>query len=385
MNRFKPPRLRPGFRQVLALPLCLGLLVSAAPASAQDELPERTRIAVETLSRLQDVDLEKNPKLKAAVLKVLQATRGTPHYVKLIKQFHLAGHEQGLIEYATSHPTEEAGVEAIRLVLSGDDVTALRESLKDGAATNVVGLVEVLGHAKDGRAVPFLLPLMGDSDRLVAQRKAAVRALARTEAGSLAVLDLARNEKLPGDLRFTAASELAAVRWPEIKAAAAEILPLPTGHDAEPLPPLSTLLGINGDPGRGREVFQRELTQCSACHRVRGEGREVGPDLSEIGTKLGRDALFESILDPSAGVSFGYEAYELELKSGDEAFGLVVSETAEEVAVKDTQGIVTRYSKSDVVSRRQMKLSIMPAGLQMTMTTQELVDLVAYLGSLKKK
>jgi putative heme-binding domain-containing protein len=142
---------------------------------------------------------------------------------------------------------------------------------------------------------------------------------------------------------------------------------------------------MKGDPGPGREVFQRELTQCSACHRVRGEGREIGPDLSEIGTKLGKDALFESILDPSAGVSFGYEAYELELKSGDEAFGLVVSETPEEVAVKDTQGIVTRYPKSDVVSRRQMKLSIMPAGLQMTMTTQELVDLVAYLASLKKE
>src|SRR6185503_14571653 len=113
-------------------------------------------------------------------------------------------------------------------------------------------------------------------------------------------------------------------------------------------------------------------------HRVKGQGVDFGPDLSEIGDKLGKDALYEAILDPSAGISFGYEAFQVQLKSGDEPFGLIASDTADEIAIKAIGGIVTRYKKSDILKRDQMKLSIMPAGLQQNMTTQDLVDLVEY-------
>ncbi len=72
------------------------------------------------------------------------------------------------------------------------------------------------------------------------------------------------------------------------------------------------------------------------------------------------------------------------MKNGDEAYGLIASETADELAIKAVGGIVTRYKKSDIAKRAQQKLSIMPAGLQQTMSVQELVDLVEYLSSLKK-
>ena len=57
---------------------------------------------------------------------------------------------------------------------------------------------------------------------------------------------------------------------------------------------------------------------------------------------------------------------------------------ADELAVKTQGGIVIRYKKSDIAKREQQKLSIMPAGLQQTMSTRDLVDLVEYLSSLKK-
>ena len=135
---------------------------------------------------------------------------------------------------------------------------------------------------------------------------------------------------------------------------------------------------------RGAEVFARSTVGCINCHQVNGKGTDFGPNLSEIGTKLGKDALYEAILDPSAGISFGFEAWQIELKSGDEAYGLIVSDTTEEIAVKTQAGIVTRYKKSEVAKREQQKLSIMPAGLQQTMSPEDLVDLVEYLSSLKK-
>ena len=141
---------------------------------------------------------------------------------------------------------------------------------------------------------------------------------------------------------------------------------------------------MKGDPAKGAALFRKETIGCFKCHQVNGEGTDFGPALSEIGTKLGKDALYESILDPSAGISFGYEAWQLNLKNGEEAYGLISSETADEISLKTLGGIVTRYKKSDVLSRAKQKLSIMPAGLQQAMSTQDLIDLVEYLSTLRK-
>jgi putative heme-binding domain-containing protein len=289
-----------------------------------------------------------------------------------------------LIEVAIKNPNDESGVAAARLALADDDLRLMASAL---AATNIaeaVSLVQALGNAKDKKAVLLLEPLVADEQKSIEMRRAAVTALAQTQDGSRALLTMATQEKLPDNLRFLAASQLNGARWPEIKTEAASVLPLPPGLNAQPLPPVAELLRLKGDAARGAEIYRRETAGCIKCHPVRGEGRDVGPALSEIGSKLPKEALLEAILDPSSGISFGFEAWQVELKSGDEAYGLKASETPEEIAIKDINGIVTRYKKSDVVRMNQSKTSIMPAGLQQSMTTQELVDLIDYLASLKK-
>jgi putative heme-binding domain-containing protein len=111
---------------------------------------------------------------------------------------------------------------------------------------------------------------------------------------------------------------------------------------------------------------------------------DFGPNLSEIGTKLGKDALYDAILNPSAGISFGFEAWTIGFKDGNEAYGLITSETADELFIKTVAGIVTRYKKSDVASRTQQKLSVMPAGLEQAISQEDLINLIEYLSSLKK-
>ena len=73
----------------------------------------------------------------------------------------------------------------------------------------------------------------------------------------------------------------------------------------------------------------------------------------------------------------------VELKSGDEAYGLLASETDDELAIKDLTGLVTRYQKSDIAARTQLTTSIMPTGLTESLSAHELVDLVEFLQSLK--
>jgi putative heme-binding domain-containing protein len=140
------------------------------------------------------------------------------------------------------------------------------------------------------------------------------------------------------------------------------------------------LVDQKGNVENGRTVF---TNICSNCHQVNKEGVNFGPDLTEIGDKLSKEALYSSILFPDQGISFGYEGYRVELKDGSAAFGKIVSETDEKI---DMQYISTQQTveKRNVVSRTKMETSLMPGNLQSSMSQQELVDLVEYLSGLKK-
>jgi putative heme-binding domain-containing protein len=365
---------------LLAAALIFGLGVT--PALPQSDA-ERIALAVDALTRLENVDLDANAALKERVLKVLDKTRGTADFVKLVRHFKLTGQNVGLLEVAAARPAEESGVEAMRLVLASGDTEQAKAALGRTNTAAAIKLAEALGNTGKKEAVALLLPILTNSQRDLGLRQQAIRSLVRTSDGAKDLLGLAKSDKLSEDLKFTAGSELSSVRWPEIQAEAAKLLPPAQSLNAEPLPPVVELVKRTGDPANGAKVFARPSPGCANCHVIKSQGIELGPNLSEIGSKLGKDALYQSILEPSAGVSFGFEAWNLTLKNGDEAYGLIASETADEIAVKAVGGIVTRFKKADVASRQPSKLSIMPAGLQAGMTVQEFVDLVEYLASLK--
>jgi putative heme-binding domain-containing protein len=359
--------------------LAAALTVVAAPAQGPDAA--RIETVIEALTRLDPEQVQSNERLRDALAKVLAATRGTPRFVKLVEQFKPAGQDPALLDVAAKFPGDEAGVAAVRLVLAANKPLLL-EAL---ATTNAAPLAQAIGNTGDKQAVPMLLPIVTALSRDAALRRTAVRALAQSQEGAAALVKLARDGALADELKFAASAALAGVRWPAIRNEAATLLPPPPARNSEPLPPVAELLKMAGDAKRGEAVFFRDEAQCSKCHIVLTRGQDFGPALSEIGTKLGRDALLESILDPSAGISMGYETWTLQLKDGEDASGLIVSDAADEVALKVAGGLVTRYKKSDIKARVQSKLSIMPAGLQQAMSAQELVDLVEFLSSLKKK
>ena len=352
--------------------------------TAGAELDEKTALAVETLSRLPATDLETNPKLKETVLRVLDRTRGTDSFVKLVQQFHLRGQNAGLLDVVIAQPSSEGGLQALRQVLADGGRPLVEQRLTGTNVTSAVHVAEALGNLSEKQANPLLLPLVKSTQHDPSLRRQAVRSLAKTPDGAQELLQAARDESLATDLRFAAATELNQARWPEIKAEAARVFPPAPTQNSQPLPPLAELLKRQGNIENGARVFTNATPGCSSCHVIRGQGTDLGPNLSEIGTKLGKDALYEAILEPSSGISFGFEAFNIALKSGDEAYGLIASETADEVTVKAAGGILTRIKKAEIVSRQASKLSLMPSGLQAAMSTQELVDLVEYLSSLQR-
>ncbi|MEY2407849.1 MAG: hypothetical protein QOF48_519 [Verrucomicrobiota bacterium] len=360
-------------------------MVFIARASlAADADADRIALAVDALTRLEGLDLEANPVMKGRVLKVLEKTRGSANFVRLVQHFKLRDQNPGLLEVAIQQPSGESGVEAMRMILADNGAALAQLALEGTNAIVALKAAEVLGNTGQKEVTKLLLPIVTDPARSTLLRRQAVRSLARTSDGAKELLALARAGKLGGDVTFVTSMELNASRWPGIQAEAAKVLPLPPGQNASPLPPIAELVKMAGDPARGAKVYARQSPGCITCHVVHGAGTDFGPNLSEIGGKLGKDALIEAILDPSAGISFGFEAFNIVLKNGDEAYGLIASETADELSLKAVGGIVTKFKKGDIASRQPSKLSIMPAGLQQTMTLQEFVDLLEFLASLKK-
>ena len=339
---------------------------------------------VEALSRLEPDQVHANPKLKEALLKVLEATRGTPRFVELVRKFQIKDQNAALLEVVVKNPGETTAADALRLILENKDVGLLRNSLAGTNALTAVKITEALGNVGGSQILPLLEPLVGDPKLDASLRKQAVRALARNHEGASFLIKLAKDDTLGADIRLVASTELNQAQWPDIRAEAAQVLPRPQSRNAAPLPPIPDLVKMKGDAGRGAEIFGRPDVACINCHQVNGKGIEFGPKLSEIGTKLAKEALYETILDPSAGISFGYEGWQIQLKNGDEALGLIVSETNDDLALKTQNGIVTRYQKNEIDKRTKSNTSIMPAGLQQSMSVQDLVDLVEYLTSLKK-
>lgn len=340
-------------------------------------------VQIEALKRLQGVDLEANPTLKTAVLKVVQSTRGTPQFVELVEQFKLTEQNEGLLEVALKFPEDEAGVRAMRRILESGDSARITSALKAGEAT-AIPCVRVLGNTRLPAVNELVLPLLAPESSSDALQREVVKALARNEAGARRLLALAGEGKLGEEVKLTAATALSQVSWPEIRAEAGRVLPLPKAGGDEALPPIPELTQRTGDAANGEAIYFNDTTACHRCHQVNGKGVALGPDLSQIGDKLGKDALFEAILDPNNGIAFGYEAWTVTTRTDEEVYGLVVSETADELAVKDLSGIVHRLKKAEIASRTQSKFSLMPAGLQATMTVQGLVDLVEYLSRLRK-
>jgi putative heme-binding domain-containing protein len=244
--------------------------------------------------------------------------------------------------------------------------------------------LELLGQSGSREAVPLLKGWAMGPDRTSA--RAAMIGLAGSHEGARELLALLRDREkgLSPEARPVAVEALEKVRWEEIRREALAWRGGGPAPAAPGLPPVVELVARRGDPQRGRGVFERPTTGCSTCHQVHGQGADLGPNLSEIGSKLGRDALYDSILQPSAGIAFGYEAWVLTLKEGDEVYGLIASETDGEIVVKQQGGVSARYRRDQVARREKQAQSIMPAGLEQTMTVGELVDLVEYLVSLRK-
>lgn len=146
---------------------------------------------------------------------------------------------------------------------------------------------------------------------------------------------------------------------------------------------LATLAKEKGRPQEGAKLFETGRGTCVACHQVAGMGRAIGPDLTHIGAIRRERDLLESILFPSATLARDYETHAIETSDGQSHMGLIRSHTAEGLLLVDLAGQEKSLAHDRISAQTTLATSLMPMGLDMTMSEQELCDLVAWLCSRK--
>jgi putative heme-binding domain-containing protein len=131
-------------------------------------------------------------------------------------------------------------------------------------------------------------------------------------------------------------------------------------------------------------VFLAAKTQCAACHQINHRGRRIGPELSHLGQSVSREQIIRSILRPGEQFAPQYQAWFVELKNGDSFEGLQLDHQASRgIELFTTEGVTRSFQGPDIARYGRLTRSLMPDGLENTMTVGELRDLVAFLESLK--
>jgi len=127
----------------------------------------------------------------------------------------------------------------------------------------------------------------------------------------------------------------------------------------------------------GRELFFGKAA-CATCHKIRGQGAQVGPDLSNL---IHRDyaSVLKDIADPSATINPDGVGYVIKLADGEEITGTRIGETATELQIAQAGGKIVKVLKSSIVKTEPMKISLMPIGLDKALTKEELRDLMTFL------
>ncbi len=325
--------------------------------------------------------------------------------------------------------SQQVGLQLVAAVGASDRVEAISEMLVDKNVPNNIKLeaLRTLGKLKSVKSVELLdaaivfsmeIPLKLEAIRAMGSLVTGAPKDAVSAKALQSLQSLVLNLKLPPELPITAVETLAGTRpgtdWllalkeqgklpKELENDAGRLLrnspfqgqrnkamilfPAPGKLDPKKLPAPAELAKRNGNSERGKQVWNASFAgtaQCAKCHMVRGVGGQVGPDLSMIGKKGSKENIFESILDPSKAIADQYVQHSVTTVNDLVVSGLLVSDTPQGITLRDANGKDTTVPRGDIVGEvRKLKVSIMPQDIVAGLTEDELIDMVAYLETLK--
>lgn len=277
---------------------------------------------------------------------------------------------QTLDDSAAASASRVAAARLLALLPRSDTQARLQAVLVEGKpdpalAAALVGAISDLGFLVDRFA--SLEPSARDElgGRILAAAKSSAAFLEAVRAGRVPL------DQAPASL----VENLRRHADEGIRKLAAEVLP-PVVERADVIAAYQSALARQGDVAKGKQAFMKA---CLACHKTHeGEGIQVGPPIESFAS-AGAETILGHVLDPNREVAPQYQAYTYELTDGSVATGFILSENSSEITLRMPGGIDKTFPRGTVASMKGLGQSLMPEGLEATLSVEEMADLLAYI------
>lgn len=349
------------------------------PALLTARHPASLDISILALQHLAKSNLADQPGIREDLYRVLGQVEGSRAYLDLVDRFDLSDQNETLFAMAMQNAESELRIDAADLLIRLDGQSYFKDALIADEPEKVNTVLDLLGSVGSGAARNILSDVFMDTGADLEIRKYALLKFGPGWSGENAINKMLEEGTFPEELKQVAASIMFNSNNEYRREIAARYLDPPADLQGEPLPPLNEMMTMEGNATEGQLVFSQ---LCSSCHVVSGEGIDFGPNLTEIGDKLPREALFNAILFPDAGVGFGYEGYLVTMNDGSAHTGYVLNRNDEGIQLREPGGLTRDYPLNEVSKVEALENSLMPS-LGPSMNANQLVNLVAYLETLR--
>ena len=296
-------------------------------------------------------------------------------FLDIVSKYSLTDQKSRLEELVFQSENNQHSQMAANSYASLYGMEAIETSFNDTDQTKAITSIQKFGTI-DNEAMAKLLAEVYQNETISLEKRTAAMEAARGFNSEPYLWELAKADEIPADMLPIAQKILQSSWNGNIRAEANEKFGSEKPKSAADI---SKLLTQTGDPVKGQLIADN---YCVACHRIEDKGIDFGPALSEIGNKLFKEGLFNSILNPSEGMGFGYETQLVKMKDGTQFTCIVNSKTENDLVVKLVGTAEQKiYKLVDVESVTQLDESLMP---KFPLSERELVDLVSYLETLRK-
>jgi putative heme-binding domain-containing protein len=282
-------------------------------------------------------------------------------------------------------PVRVAALRALATLRDARTEVAIRGALQDPDVTVRTAALGLVSRANlpEATTTELLASVVGGTGS-VAERQSALASLGQMQGATsremlTRLVDQLARGKIAPDIQLDVAEAARATKHAPL-IARLDSLEKSRARAASSSTNTDVLRG--GDSRRGRRVvMEGAAAQCTKCHTFgTGPGASVGPSLREVGSRLTREQLLESLLEPSAQIAPGFGAVQVTLKNGQRVFGTLREETNAYIVVDAGTG-PSRIVKTNIARRTNGPSAMPPMGS--VLTRRELRDVIEYLSSLK--
>jgi len=338
--------------------------------------PEVLRLA---LRHLDAAFVKSNSEARAALRPLMAGLQGDD-YLEFAERYQLPEESGRLFDMILKNDHRS---KAAQVLMGSEAGTNLFEKALGDRSNEpqTLALLDAIRWSGGQRQLDFLQKAAFDKRRSELVRRTAFEYLGNSWGGEDLVLQLLKDKKIETYFIPAAVQGVSNAWRMPVRLEAQHYLGGSGTDPAKPIPDIATLTKIPGNVATGKKLFEQN---CAVCHQVNGIGTNYGPGLSEIGSKLPKEGQYLAILYPSAGISFGYEGWEIHLRDKSVINSLIASQSEPDLVVKMPGGTLQTFKMADVKSKKQLPESLMTAGFHYAMDNQQLADLVEYLMTLKK-